>query len=606
MVDLEVALSHDGASRADFVEVADPGDLAPGDDVAVGWVITDAFVDEHGMTGTWKAFNGTWQPFFLRTVVAVDTSTSPARIKLDVPLRYPAKLRDAASVRRQRGAIRECGVESLAISNAVGWDDAWTVMRSHAIRLAHTKDCWIRGVSSFASPFAPSSGPGAGGHLQSGGLLIEESKRVTVADTRLGLAQNRGDGGNGYLFEIQRSSEVLFRDDVGENGRHNFIQNWGFGTTGCVFLRVESRGGVSMISKTDTLGLTGLSEFHHSLATANLIDSSTFDDGFSIVNRNDESTGAGLAGTENVLWNLRGQGTLRSLQYRTGYVIGTRDLFTVTESPLPMGAGRPRSISSRGSIAARASRRRRSTKISSRGASRNEPGRALRGCTAILAWRSRVRSSSHGSSCRSGAAPLHCAERSTRRARRLRGRDRARQRDPRLSQRMPERVSRPVEMADSPRSSRTSISVITSVDPRLVDVDPLLATGSWRQILELLGPPEAIERLPPTLGLIYAVALRESVGDASATPANELAIRSMAAIYGSRPGARRPWCWRSGCCGRTPRRGGRSPRRRRSLGADHRDRAGARRGRGLVDEHGVAPPVLKAEARSAPSGTCRP
>ena len=38
------------------------------------------------------------------------------------------------------------------------------------------------------------------------------------------------------------------------------------------------------------------------------------------------------------VWNLRGQGTLRSLQYRTGYVIGTRHLFTVTRSPLPMGA----------------------------------------------------------------------------------------------------------------------------------------------------------------------------------------------------------------------------------------------------------------------------
>jgi hypothetical protein len=338
-IDLEVALSHDGAARADHVEVASPGDLAPGDDVAVGWVITDAFIEEHGMAGTWKAFNGTWQPFFLRTVVAIDTAASTPRIQLDVPLRYPAKLRDAASVRRQKGAIKECGVESLAIANAVAWDDAWKVNRSHAIHFAHAKDCWIRGVSSFPSPFAPTSGPGAGAHLQSGGLLIEESKRVTVADARLGLAENRGGGGNGYLFEVQRSSEVLFRDDVGENGRHNFIQNWGFGTTGCVFLRIASRGGVSMINKDDTLSLTGLSEFHHSLAMANLIDSSTFDDGFSIVNRNGESTGAGHTGTENVLWNLRGLGTLRSLQYKTGYVIGTRDLYPVTESVLPMGVG---------------------------------------------------------------------------------------------------------------------------------------------------------------------------------------------------------------------------------------------------------------------------
>lgn len=93
-----------------------------------------------------------------------------------------------------------------------------------------------------------------------------------------------------------------------------------------------------------------------------------------------------------------------------------------------------------------------------------------------------------------------------------------------------------MELAEAP-SGRASISVITSVDPRLADLDPLLSTGSWGKILELLGPPEAIERLPPTLALIYAVALRESAGDASATPANELAIRSMASIYGIAPGS---------------------------------------------------------------------
>jgi hypothetical protein len=104
------------------------------------------------------------------------------------------------------------------------------------------------------------------------------------------------------------------------------------------------------------------------------------------------------------------------------------------------------------------------------------------------------------------------------------------------SQRAPDRVSQPQNLAE-PRSESARISVITSVDPRLADLDPLLSTGSWRKILELLGPPEAIERLPPTLALIYAIALRESAGDASATPANELAIRSMAAIYGIAPGS---------------------------------------------------------------------
>jgi len=104
----------------------------------------------------------------------------------------------------------------------------------------------------------------------------------------------------------------------------------------------------------------------------------------------------------------------------------------------------------------------------------------------------------------------------------------------------PSRPSRPTSSADltePPSSTRARHSVITNVDPRLTDLDPLLSSGSWREILKLLGPPEAVQRLPPTLALIYAIAQRESAGDASATPANELAIRSMAAIFGIPPGS---------------------------------------------------------------------
>lgn len=337
--DIDIPLSADGARRDTAVSVADTQDLAPGDDVEVGFVITPEFVEEHGMTGTWTAFNGTWQTFFRRTVKGVDKAASPPRITLDVPLRYPVKTRDAASVRRQKGLLRECGVESLGVASAVAWDDAWTVDRSHVIQLHRVADCWIRDVASFPSPAAPASGKGQGAHLQSGGILVSESKRVTVIDVSLGLAENRGSGGNGYLFEVQRSSEILFRRCQGDGGRHNFIQNWGFGTTGCVFSQVQSRNGLAMLTKDDSLSPTGLSEFHHSLATANLIEASTFDDGFSIVNRGAESTGAGHTGTENVLWNLDGKGAVRSLQFQTGYLIGTRGLYPVTESPLPMAAG---------------------------------------------------------------------------------------------------------------------------------------------------------------------------------------------------------------------------------------------------------------------------
>jgi len=329
----EVGLAADASVFDRVVAVVDAGELAVGDDVALGWVISDAFVADHGMSGTWTAFNGTWQPFFRRTVVAVDRDAEPPTVTLDVPLRYPALTRDGASLRREPGVLHEVGVESLGVANAVGWDDAWSQTQVHAIELDGVADGWIRDVASFASPLAPTSGEGVGAHLQSGGLIVRNSKRVTVADTTLALAEHRGGGGNGYLFEVRTSSEILFRDCVGRDGRHNFIQNWGFGATGIVWLRVRTAGGWTRFSSTTSTGLTGHSEFHHSLATANLMDSVEIEDGWSAVNRRDESTGAGHTATECVFWNPRGAGVLRSFQFGAGYVVGPASTLEIQVVP---------------------------------------------------------------------------------------------------------------------------------------------------------------------------------------------------------------------------------------------------------------------------------
>jgi hypothetical protein len=64
---------------------------------------------------------------------------------------------------------------------------------------------------------------------------------------------------------------------------------------------------------------------------ANLVDSSTADDGWSAKNRMTWSSGAGHAATECVFWNTAGSGTLTSLQYGLGYIIGTQDLEIRTE-----------------------------------------------------------------------------------------------------------------------------------------------------------------------------------------------------------------------------------------------------------------------------------
>lgn len=331
----EHLLTLDGAAHDQQVRVRDPAGLEVGQHVAIGWVITPEFVEEHGMTDTWRVFNDTWRPFFRRTVVEIQPSSGT--ITLDVPLRYPTKTRDGASLRVERGIIEGVGVEDLALSTAIEWGDAWRFDRSHALLLAGVSDGWVRNVHSFMSPF-PSNGRDR--HLQSGGVKVVDSKRVTLTGLDLRLAQNRGPGGNGYLVEISRSSEVLTRDSVAEAGRHNFIQNWDFGTSGCVWLRVRSADGRAMTASNSPIGPVGFSEYHHSLAMANLVDSSQIDDGWAAVNRGGYSSGAGHSATESVVWNVHGAGLIRSFQYGHGYVIGTEgvDVQVDLDTPDPFGA----------------------------------------------------------------------------------------------------------------------------------------------------------------------------------------------------------------------------------------------------------------------------
>jgi hypothetical protein len=322
-------LLEDAAAPGFTVRVADAAGLSVGDDVALGQVITADFIADHGMTGVWRAFNDTWQPFLWRRVVAVTGN----EVTLDAPIRNRLRVRDGASVRRVTGLLRDVGVEHLSVTNVTDEGAAWAMSQVAVMTLTGVTDAWVRDVHSFSAD--------GGAHVQSGGVRVHQSSRVTVADSSFGRAQNRGSGGNGYLFEVRQSSDVLFRDDVAEDGRHNFIQNWGFGTTGCVWLRVTSRRGFAQTAQGSASGGVGYSEFHHSLATANLIDSSRFDDGFSIVNRGAESTGAGHTGTETAFWNVSGDGLLRSMQFGHGYVIGTQGLTVALDEVFIANGTRP-------------------------------------------------------------------------------------------------------------------------------------------------------------------------------------------------------------------------------------------------------------------------
>lgn len=319
----ELPLIADGEAQSSEVRIADPGELEVGDSVALGWVITDEFIADHAMTGTWMAFNGQWRPFFRREVEALACGLDGCVVTLDVPLRYPALMRDQASLRIETGYLEEVGVEDLAVSTVVDYAQAWTIDRSHAIALIGVADGWIRRVHSFESP---NSNDDRERHLQSNGLYVLDAKRVTISESIMARPQHRGGGGNGYLFEVSRSSEILTRDCEGQDGRHNFIQNWDFGTSGCVWLRIHSEGGTNATDQSETQTFPASSEFHHSLAMANLIDDSSIEDGWHAVNRQTFSSGAGHSSTQSAIWNASGSGTIRSFQFGWGYVIGTNGL----------------------------------------------------------------------------------------------------------------------------------------------------------------------------------------------------------------------------------------------------------------------------------------
>lgn len=100
---------------------------------------------------------------------------------------------------------------------------------------------------------------------------------------------------------------------------------------------------------------------------------------------------------------------------------------------------------------------------------------------------------------------------------------------------------------DIPMTSESGGRVITSLDPRVQELEPLVAEANWEAVLRTLGTEDEAGNLPPNLGLLYALAHKEynvetEVGkagekknDKSDYDANVVAIRCMAGLFGVPP-----------------------------------------------------------------------
>ena len=188
----------------------------------------------------------------------------------------------------------------------------------------------------------------------------------------MALPKNRGEGGNGYLYRVQTSNEILVEKSEAYRGRHNFsLQSY---NSGIVFSRFYSSGGWDMsvdgINGRDVdywsryqglevsgLGVTGKCDTHNALNHAILITDSDILDGISAENRRYLSRGAGHTSLDTVMWGIRGpgengnpqhtgwetmsvagMGLLTSFSAKQGYVIdsdnGFLNIFTDINNPL--------------------------------------------------------------------------------------------------------------------------------------------------------------------------------------------------------------------------------------------------------------------------------
>lgn len=78
--------------------------------------------------------------------------------------------------------------------------------------------------------------------------------------------------------------------------------------------------------------------------------------------------------------------------------------------------------------------------------------------------------------------------------------------------------------------------IVTINDPRIPEIEAALATSDWDHITQTLGPAEDAGRLPPNLGIIYAVAMKERErAEISSPELTDLAIRCSAGLFGVDP-----------------------------------------------------------------------
>jgi hypothetical protein len=322
-----VKLSGDVVTPTNRIPVESTNGFSAGDHIVLATSLTSAFINEVGMSGIWQeGDNDIKGVMFSRTI----TNVEPGVITVDTPVRFYLKTRDNARAYHTSAIIENSGIEDLSIANlqhggaGFGMTDyntpgtgAYNVHGSRFVDIHRARNVWMKDVATYR-PAQNTKDV----HILSNAVRVRDDSHVTLKNVNVSHPEYRGEGGNGYGFQLD-GQETLLQDCTATYQRH-----------GITFSGMQSSGNVvhrCTIAHSKETPNGGGSDFHRFLSQSNLIDNLTVDtDFFNARYRPNGSPTHGITATQTVFYNTKGIAyhparpyILASAQAFQGYIIGT-------------------------------------------------------------------------------------------------------------------------------------------------------------------------------------------------------------------------------------------------------------------------------------------
>ena len=320
----------------------DDADLyAAGDEIVVfhpatiGWINA---VDGGGTASDARWAVGDMPIAYARTLLSVEGPT----VTLDAPL-YARLVRSVSPsyiyLRNRTDVIEDVGVEALRIDIETQSSSDESQARN-AVVLTLVENGWVRGVTAL--------------HFWHAGVSVQNSRYVTVEDSRALEPHSLVTGERRYNFEVVQSQLILFQGNEASDARHAYVGNGETLDSGIVFLDNTSRDASTSSEAHRRWGQGFLFDNHVEIGSRGTGSS---DRRIHLGNRGDFGTGHGWSCANCVVWNAQMNGALVVVEKpptAQNYAIGVqgtasnRGPFLSTTAPYIEGTNRsglePRSL----------------------------------------------------------------------------------------------------------------------------------------------------------------------------------------------------------------------------------------------------------------------